>query len=291
MVTKGLLNRYIGYLNSGCNLSSKLRLAIILAFTNHIVLDKVSRSIRKIIIKLANWLSQGITTNIYGLKFRMVDYESCYVCTPLFEDWSWDYLQIKEADVFVDIGAHIGRYTLPVAKAVGERGLVIAVEANVENYNCLRDNIKLNNLHNIITVNAAAWSDNKKLKFYLGESSGQGSTKRNMGDKGDTYIEVNGRSVDSLLEEIKPGIRVDWIKIDVEGAELEVLKGLNNTLLQNSPQLLVEVSEENRNDFEHSMYMLNYRYCTIPDSKCGELGNTIYYYCWRNENLYEVNEK
>lgn len=291
MVTKGLLNRYIGYLNCGCNLSSKLRLFIILALTNHIVLRRVPRSVRKILIKEANWLSQAVTTNIHGLKFRMQDYDCCYVCTPLFEDWSRDYLKAKEGDVFLDVGAHVGRYTLPVARAVGKKGLVIAVEADADNCNCLRNNIKLNNLHNIITINAAAWSNNEKLKFYPGESSERGSIKRNMGDKGDKYIEVNGRSVDSLLEEVKAGIRVDWIKIDVEGAELEVLKGLNKTLLRNSPKLLVEISEENREEFEHRMNMLNYRYCTIPESERRELGNTIYYYCWRNENLYEVNEK
>lgn len=283
MPTKGLRDRYIGYLNSGCNLSSKLRLAIILAFTNHIVLRRVPRSVRKILIKGANWLSQGVTTNAHGLKFKMQDYECCYICTPLFEDWSWDYLQVKEGDVFVDVGAHVGRYTLPVARAVGEKGLVIAVEPNIENYNRLRDNISLNNLRNIITINAAAWSDDAKLKFYAGESSGRGSIKEKVGAN---YVEVNGRSLDSLLEEVKTGIRVDWIKIDVEGAELEVLKGLNKTLIRNSPKLLVEVNEKNRNEFERSMNMLNYKYCTIPESERRELGNTIYlyYYCWRNEN-------
>ena len=274
MVTKGLLNRYIGYLDSGCNLSSKLRLSIILGLTNHIVLGKVPNGIRKTIIKLANWLSHGVTTNVHGLKFRMVDYDSCYVCTPLFEDWSWDYLQVKEGDVFVDVGAHVGRYTLPVAKAVGERGLVIAIEPNVENYNCLRTNIELNNLRNIVTVNAAAWSNNAKLKFYAGESSERGSIKRKVGDN---YVEVNGRSLDSLLEQVNERAQVNWIKIDVEGAEIEVLKGLNKTLEQNSPQLLVEVLEENRNEFEHSMNMLNYKCYAIPESEMG------YYYCWRNQ--------
>ena len=91
MVRKGLLNRYIGYLNCGCNLGSKLRLAIILLFTNHIVLGKLPHNIRKIFIKVANWLSRGVTTNVDGLEFRMQDYDYCYVCTPLFEDWSWDY--------------------------------------------------------------------------------------------------------------------------------------------------------------------------------------------------------
>lgn len=280
MVKKGLLNRYIGYLSCGCNRGSKLRLAIILVLTNHIILYKVPGNIRKIFIKVANWLSHGVTTNIHGLKFRMQDYDCCYVCTPLFEDWSWDYLQVKEGDVFVDVGAHVGRYTVPFASVIGEKGLVIAVEPNIENYNCLRNNIRLNNLHNVITINAAAWSENKKLKFSFGESSERGSIKRKIGDR---YSEVDGRSLDSLLEEVNGGRQVNWIKIDVESAELEVLKGLSKTLVGNSPKLLVEVSEENRNEFEHSMDTLNYKYYTIPDSERRELGDTIYYYCWKNQ--------
>jgi len=280
MVRQGLLNRYMGYLNCGCNLGSKLRLAIILIFTNHIVLSKVPRSVRKILIRISNWLSRGVTTNIHGLKFKMQDYECCYVCTPLFEDWSWDlYQKIKKGDVFVDVGAHVGRYTLPVARAVGEQGLVIAVEADIENYNCLRENIECNNVHNVITINVAAWSDNRKLKFYRGDLSSRGSTKIKTGN---AYIEVNGRRLDSLLEEVGVMTRVNWIKIDVEGDELEVLKGLHKTLLRGSPQLLVEISGENRNEFEHYMNGLNYKCRLIPDSEVRR-ENAIYYCCWRSE--------
>ena len=70
--------------------------------------------------------------------------------------------------------------------------------------------------------------------------------------------------------------------------KLEVLKGLNKTLLRSSPKLLVEVSAENGDEFEHYMNTLNYQCYTIADSE-SRRGNTICYYCWSEEGAYEVN--
>lgn len=74
----------------------------------------------------------------------------------------WNFIQLRKGDVFIDVGAHIGKYTILVAKIVGKEGLVIAIEPNPENYETLLENIKLNNLKNVIAVNIAAW--NKKQK-------------------------------------------------------------------------------------------------------------------------------
>ena len=285
MPEKRLLYKYISYIRAGHNLRSKLRLAIIVASTNHIILGEVPDSIGKILTGVSNWLSHGITTNIHGLKLRVIDHESCYICTPLFEEWAWDYLTVQEGDLFIDIGAHLGRYTLPIAKAVGEKGLVIAVDASGKNYYCLKKNIESNNLHNIIAINVAAWSNDENLKFYPGESSGKGSIRKGSGQE---HVEVNGRSLDSLLEELNREVPVNWIKIDVEGAELEVLKGLNKTLSKNSPKLLIEVFEKNAIEFERYMNTLDYSYYIIPESISVGLK---YYYCRKNQDVHEVNGK
>jgi len=280
-----MLRKYFAYVNGGCNFSSKLRMAIIIAFSNHIILGMVPANIGKILIDISNWLSLGVISNVNGLKYRMIDYSSSFVCTPFYEAWSGEYLQLKEGDVFLDIGAHIGRYTLPVARAVGENGLVIAVEASSRNYDCLNNNIKLNNLHNVIAINAAAWSSNDDLKYYPGKSSATGSI---IGDKENEGIKVQGRSSDSLLEELNREAPVNWIKIDVEGVEIEVLKGLSKTLLKNKPKLIVEVLRKNIKKFENYMEALNYHYHSIPDSRSIG-GDDMYYYCWKNEDVHGIN--
>ena len=244
MLRKNLLKKYFIYVNSGYNLDSKLRLAIIVAFSNHIILRKVPALIGRLLIKISNKLSRRVVTKTHGLTFKVLDWLSCFICTQSYENWAWEYLHIQKGDVFLDIGAHIGKYTLPVAKAVGEEGLVIAVEASIENYYCLKSNIENNGLNNVRVVNAAAWSSNERLKFFLGETSATGTTKKDVEKR---TVDIIGRSMDSLLEELARGGTVDWIKIDVEGAELEVLKGLNKTLHRSAPKLLIEVLGENRN--------------------------------------------
>ena len=81
---------------------------------------------------------------VNGLKFNLIDDESFKIVTPDFEPWMFDYLKPKSGDVFLDIGAHVGKYSLQVADKVGEKGSIIAVEPMPECYKALEENIVLN---------------------------------------------------------------------------------------------------------------------------------------------------
>lgn len=157
----------------------------------------------------------------------------------------------KEGDIVVDIGAHMGRYTIPSAKSVGVSGKVIAVEAHPYNFGILQHNLKLNKLTNVSALNSAVYSKKANLKLYLpDEDLGYTmhhsvmthylSTKYN-NEIERKYIEVEADTLDNLLK--SSGITtVNWIKIDVEGAEYEVLKGAREILSTNKPiSILVEV--------------------------------------------------
>ncbi|MHA1664402.1 MAG: FkbM family methyltransferase [Candidatus Njordarchaeales archaeon] len=114
-----------------------------------------------------NWLASRIMINLDGNKFYCIDSESIWILSYEFENWMWEHLKLNKGDVFVDVGAHIGKYTVPVAKIVGENGLVIAVEPHPENYRTLVKNIRLNDLKNVLALNIAAWSEECKLKNCL----------------------------------------------------------------------------------------------------------------------------
>ena len=157
----------------------------------------------------------------------------------------------KEGDIVVDIGAHMGRYTIPSAKSVGVSGKVIAVEAHPYNFGILQHNLKLNKLTNVSLLNSAAYSKKANLKLYLPDEdlgytmhhsvmTNYLSTKYN-NEIERKYIEVEADTLDNLLK--SSGITtVNWIKIDVEGAEYEVLKGAREILSTNKPiSILVEV--------------------------------------------------
>lgn len=155
-------------------------------------------------------------------------------------------------ETVIDIGAHLGRYSIIGSKRVGNGGTVVSIEANPDVYSILTRNISLNNLDNVHTLNNAAFSKQTKIKFYKGESDNMQNNQfgtvmtdiDNFSEKQlDEYVEVNAVTVDSILFEQRLDIhKIKWIKIDVEGAEYEVVKGCKNLLsASNKLAILVEI--------------------------------------------------
>ena len=145
-----------------------------------------------------------------------------------------EWFHPKEGDTVVDIGAHMGRYTIPSSKSVGSSGKVVAVEAHPYNFKILQHNLSLNKLTNVSTLNWAVYSKKARLKLYLPDEdlgytmhhslmTNYLTTKYSKEIEG-RFIEVEADTLDNLLKTREIN-QVNWIKIDVEGAEYEVLKG------------------------------------------------------------------
>jgi FkbM family methyltransferase len=178
------------------------------------------------------------------LKFRVPKYNYEFYCRinkddfkimTIHEDDIIEHFTPKQGDIVVDIGAHIGLYTIISSKRVGTNGKVVAIEADPSNFEMLNRNIKLNKLTNVIPLNYAVYSKETKIKLYL-PSGESGFTKyntivSNWANTEDKFVEVNANTLDYLLQinQIREE-EVNWIKIDVEGAEFEVLKGAQNVL-------------------------------------------------------------
>src|SRR5919112_1963095 len=190
------------------------------------------------------------------LKFRVPKYNHELYCRvhkddfkvmTSHEDEIIERFLPKQGDIVVDIGAHIGLYTIMSSKRVGSNGKVVAIEAHPGNFEMLNSNIKLNQLNNVIPLNYAVYSKETKVKLYL-PSGESGFTKYNtiMSDwvnTKDKFVEVNANTLDYLLQlnQIRQE-EVNWIKIDVEGAEFEVLKGATNVLSKSKDiALLIEI--------------------------------------------------
>ena len=147
----------------------------------------------------------------------------------------------KEGDTVIDIGAHIGRYTITSSKQVGNTGKVVAIEADPDNFQLLKRNIVLNNLTNVLSLNYAVFSTRTRMKLYEQSASAKyNSVMLARAAKTKNYVEVNADTLDSILKQ--NGInQVNWIKIDVEGAEFEVLKGSTKTLSGENVFLFMEI--------------------------------------------------
>lgn len=133
---------------------------------------------------------------------------------------------------FVDGGACLGDFSLVAAGIVGETGKVLAVEPEPDNCYWMRKSIAINGYSNIELNEMALGDRDESAVLYLGEERGWNSLlgENEFARKG--QIGVTKRRLDDVLAESGFG-RVDMIKIDVEGAELEVLKGAKGTLEAN----------------------------------------------------------
>ncbi len=163
------------------------------------------------------------------------------------EDEIIDLFCPKDGDLVVDVGAHIGRYTIISSKRTGPNGRVVAIEADPSNFKTLNRNVNLNKLTNVTTLNYAVYSNQTNLRLYLpGKESGftiYNTIMLNSGKPHKKFVEVNANTLDNLLKQIKINlVDINWIKIDVEGAEFEVLKGAQDVLSKsNDIAILIEI--------------------------------------------------
>lgn len=168
--------------------------------------------------------------------------------TGHWEPRTWAVMEphVPAGGTFVDVGAHVGWYSLKAAKAVGPRGRVIAIEPDHATLRKLRDNIRASGAEAVIVVVPVACYDSETtLPFYSAPRSNTGESSLSLAAASQegpitASYPVRARRLDDILREV--GVtRVDALKIDVEGAELHVLKGAVETLDRFRPEISVEV--------------------------------------------------
>jgi FkbM family methyltransferase len=152
------------------------------------------------------------------------DLDSLYVIHEVFYLGNYDSLLIRSTDSVLDCGAHIGIFALKVAALCSH---VVAVEPASSNFNLLQKNIKLNELEKkIVPIKRIIHAKSGIFaRLYLAEKGGRHSIYNTTG----TVSEISETiSVDDLSTSL--GVKFDVIKIDVEGAEVDLLRGAKQTL-------------------------------------------------------------
>ena len=147
----------------------------------------------------------------------------------------------KEGETVIDVGANVGAYTLLAAKLVGENGRVVALEPEPINFNLLKRNIEINGFKNVILLQLAAWNKDGSAVMEIRRNIADHTLSPQFGSTEALFqMEVQTARIDSLTRKI--GIRkVDWLKVDVEGAEYKVLMGCRNLLASSRAHVLIEV--------------------------------------------------
>jgi FkbM family methyltransferase len=153
-------------------------------------------------------------------------------------------VRLKPGDVFVDVGANIGYFTLVGSAAVRETGRVVSIEASPTVGTKLVRNIEANACSNVRFVHEAVFRDEREITLYLPPASniGSGSTTADPSGSAET-LTVRARPLASILTEFEL-TRLRAIKIDIEGGEMDALLGLLPILDRVSGELdvILEIS-------------------------------------------------
>lgn len=139
---------------------------------------------------------------------------------------------INKNDVFFDIGGHVGYFSSMASEVMSEKGQVVAFEPRPLNARFFRRHIKINALENVTLYQAAVGKEETEASFDIN----QGTATGKLDPEGDITVKVV--CIDDMVDR-KELPAPDFIKIDVEGGETDVLKGCEQTIEKYKPKLLL----------------------------------------------------
>ncbi len=199
---------------------------------------------RTVSIRARRRLNPEATISIGNRRVK-VDLRDGVIATKLYMERSWEpelgnlfrRLPLRDT-VCVDVGANIGLHTLELSECVGRNGKILAYEPDPHNFSLLTENIRLNEATNVAAERIA-----------IGESNGEGLLRHNSWNFGDHRVEAYGvpgarydsvaiRTLDSATASIAAG-EIGLIKVDTQGYDFFVLKGMTKTLERNAQVVLV----------------------------------------------------
>jgi len=190
-----------------------------------------------------------LNRDLYSQKTMWDDFENGFLYEQETSQVYIDLLQ--QGDTFLDIGAHIGYYSLLAASLVGTSGQVFSFEPNADNLLQLKENIMLNQYASVQIFPFAVGDENKEVNFFENQDNDGGHALWDVGkhdfniksrENSQTFT-VQMKTLDSLFSESKID-SLKLIKMDVEGCEAMVLEGA--TQLLKTHQYPFVISEINR---------------------------------------------
>ena len=147
---------------------------------------------------------------------------------------------VHEGDIVIDIGAHVGYYTLLMAQLVGENGKVYSFEPDPVNFQLLKKSVEINGFENVVLIQKAVSNITDKVKLFLGDNDSAINRiyDAKLGDAKES-IDVESVTIDEYFKENDE--LVNFIKIDSEGSEVKIINGMKQFLSRN--QELVMMTE------------------------------------------------
>mgnify|MGYP001168166751 FL=1 len=153
--------------------------------------------------------------------------------------------EIKKNNTVIDIGAHIGYFTIYAAKNAYQ-GIIYSIEPYRESFEILKKNLKLNNLTNVKPFHAAISKATAQVTLYIDKNNQIGNSIFRT-DETTESEKVDSFSLGDFVKKNKIE-KIDFLKIDCEGAEFEILLNLDKELMKNINRISAEVHENSNTD-------------------------------------------
>ncbi len=183
-------------------------------------------------IPFLNKIEKELTTGIvkqeaegktWNLRINKIDRPVLYEVV-IFKEYS-KYLHLTKEDKWLDIGGHIGTFSIDIADKVG---MVVTYEPEPDNYKMLKMNLEENQIKNVSVVNkVVVGNDDKERVFHLDEKNNTGGHSLIAAD-GKKTIKVKCDNINEILKYLN----INKVKLDCEGAEYEIIKAMDLTNIE-----------------------------------------------------------
>ena len=208
----------------------------------------------KVILKIKNWTcpilhyfnikNDGCVAKFRnGTKCIIRDKSDAVVFLENFFLNAYDLekgFDIKENDVIIDVGAHVGYFTIYAAQKA-KNGKIISFEPSKESFQVLENNLKINNIQNVIGENLGVRSKSGDSILYIDKNHEIGDSMFS-NDEDLTKENVQVTSIPEIVKKHKIE-SIDLLKLDCEGAEYEIILELPSSILNTIKRIAMEVHE------------------------------------------------
>jgi FkbM family methyltransferase len=215
--------------------------------------EKQDKKIRTRKGKVYNSLFQDKNSFVYDLttKLKINLYSDSVLSKIIYNGFEKEELSfvkevLTDGDIFIDIGANVGLFSLIASDCIGATGSIVSFEPSPVTFNRLQENITLNAIENSDLRNIALSNQLGETNFYISDNGYDAwdSFAPSQDNKLQKTISVAVSSLDKELEQVDKS-RIKLVKIDVEGWEKYVIMGGENLFRNYAPVVMVEFTEEN----------------------------------------------
>lgn len=194
-----------------------------------------------------------------GLKIKGLDNNALGIYKEVFYNKVYFYndIKIEEGDIVFDVGANVGVFSLFAANFKNTK--VFSFEPHPANFNILKENIRINSLKNVVPFEVGLAKENELRHLIIGNIPG-GHKVANGKESSNTNntLTIQTRTIDSIISENAIN-KIDFLKLDCEGAEGEILNSISSNLFKLINKIVIEF-HDNHSILNHNEIIekLNY---------------------------------